>query len=308
MKSKKSKIELLAEKLKIKRWDNIRSNWIRFIPNMKPAGYPPELSISNIEGFQSCASRLSNGNGFVREHIPGIQSHALLEAIFLLHKASHVLSAAELHIKMGVQTWSLSSAYQASFYSAKSILNFIGINIAEFNKKSIVCDLWPEPDKLSKTHRNIGEISDSEDVVFWKTGTILDHKSIWLIFQRIIRVTRINLWPDEYVKSILKLNVTDFAKQRNSIHYSNNKWPGNDLFDFVLGNGFGTVPDKLVDYFDESYNNKDFTVVLSFIIFRMAYLLLKDLSHNTNKLNNEIELIISTFQKERHPMYCDQLG
>lgn len=68
------------------------------------------------------------------------------------------------------------------------------------------------------------------------------------------------------------------------------------------------MTDRMVRYFNESYNNEGFTVILSFIIFKLAYILLKDISNSTNKSNKEIELIISTFQKDQHPIYCDQLG
>ena len=131
-------LERLLEGIRNRRWETIKGKWIKYIPDIKPPGTPPRVLFSEVEDFQSSAQRLSVSQDDLctRADISGIRSLALWEAIFLLHKAAHVLSAAELHAKIGVLTWSLSSAYQSCFFSAKSILNFVGINIAEYKNKN----------------------------------------------------------------------------------------------------------------------------------------------------------------------------
>ncbi len=294
--------------LRIRRWETLRDKWIPHIPLIKPAGLPPTILLSEVEDFKTLTKELIvSGAPYIRKDMAAIRMYALWEAVFLLHKASHVLSAAELHIKMGILTWSLSSAYQACFYAAKSLLNLLGVNIGEYNNKSVIVDLWPEPEALEKKHRNKGNISDT-DIVVWKTNVVLDHTSIWKIFIRIISVLRIDIWPGEYIKIIKKMDVKDFAKQRNSIHYFNNRWLCDDLFEFIIKDKFGSLSTNLDDYFDEShYEHHDFTVVLCFIVTKMAYLLFKDITTNSKMLDDEMELFLSTIQEVRHPLYHNSL-
>ena len=99
------------------------------------------------------------------------------------------------------------------------------------------------------------------------------------------------------------MDVKDFARQRNSIHYGNNKWLNEDLFDFVIDGEYGTMPLNFVEYFNESVSKKDFTMILSFVIYKMAYSLLQDIASVSNRLNDEIKLISSTLQETHHPIY-----
>jgi HEPN domain len=62
------------------------------------------------------------------------------EGVYWLHKALHVLGAAEIDADGGMPTWSLSSAYQSAFFSARSSMAFLGVAIAERAKTSYVVE------------------------------------------------------------------------------------------------------------------------------------------------------------------------
>jgi hypothetical protein len=293
--------------LRTRRWDSIRDEWLKHTPIIDPAGSPSDNALSETIDFQSYARQLSvSTDPCLRVAGANLKTVVLWEAVFLLHKAAHVLSAAELHIHKGMLTWSLSTAYHASFFSCKAILDFLGICIAQYSK-SIICDLWPEPDKIPKRRRNMGQMVPDE-IVFWKTGFVLDHMSVWTIFLRIIAVTRIDIWPDQYIKVLRKMDAKDFAKQRNSIHNKNNFWTLEDLFTFVHADRFGYIPEEIVDYFDKTDEYRDSSVVLSFLLFFMAYALFSNIANQTNKLNAERDLILSNFEETKHPIYHTRLS
>jgi hypothetical protein len=100
-------------------------------------------------------------DGEYRDELPELRHAILREGIFLLHKAAHVLGAAECQAYQGAPTWSLSTGYQAAFFCMESILRLLGIAIIEVNNKTFTVDVWPEVgSSASKAEKRAYKIGD----------------------------------------------------------------------------------------------------------------------------------------------------
>lgn len=228
------------------------------------------------------------------------------EAVFWMHKALHVLGASEMHVDMGLPSWSLSSAYQSSYFAARSILAFFGVSVAEMQHISVVVDLCRDmqgmrPQRMAQ----IGAFE--EEILFRSIGVLFDHRQVWRLFQRILRTASCTIWPEGWANYFAQLDLADLTKQRHGLHYQLHYWVLDDLHDFVHSSDFRNVAPTGTnrDLFDTEKLN--FSLTVSTAMTRMALLLFKDICGHTNRLVEERSRMLNAFSIERHPLFSDTL-
>ena len=282
-------------------WSDISGYWLRYIDAITPPGSQPSSVIEEFIGFETVARTLHGTSRRQRQDVAGFRQLIFHEAIYLLHKASHVIGCSETDASLGAHTWALSQAYQGSFFAAKSICYLLGGVLADYDRKTIIIDLWPG---VSASTGGAGLLTDTT-IEFFKNEKWVGHKELWQLFQHFLRTTKVNRWPTNYVDAIVALAPNDFAKQRNIIHYEGGKWVFDDLFEFTPNNNYGLVKGRLSSGF--VYDEKsDFTFVLAQVIFRMALLLLSEIITLTNKLEAEISIFNKRLDPKFHPYYITE--
>lgn len=215
------------------------------------------------------------------------------EGIRLLHKAVHVLGCAEKEAHHGMRSWSLCSGYQSSLFAAKALIALCGVGWTEFQSKTVLCDLFPEP------------VARSEDYLFARFHFIprrLDHRDIWIIVRRLLAVTFCDLWPSEVIDTLKSMEEKLFAKQRNDIQYKNRFWPLPDLFHFVTQGPFGGLS-SWRDSRELDPEREDFSLISAFYFVRLASALAADVSGLSNKLKSDMDALNGSVNSERHPIY-----
>jgi hypothetical protein len=282
-------------------WPDIAGNWLTYFPAITPPGSKPSSAVGEFIGFEQVALSLNQSNRQVRRDVDGFREIIFHEAMYLLHKSSHVIGCSETDANIGAHTWSLAQAYQGAFFAAKAISYLLGGFIAEHDRDGILVDLWPG--LYSGTSR-IGLLPDST-IAFWLYKRAPGHMHMWQLFQHLVRVTRVSIWPSEYVSLITALAPHEFAKQRNIIHYEGGSWIFDDLFDFKPNNTYGVIKDRFLSgiSYDE---HSDFTFVIAQIIFRMGLLILGDIKSLTNKIEPEIEILSKRLNMDFHPYYSKE--
>lgn len=293
--------------LKKRSWDNICEKWQSHIPIIDPPGSQPSEFVSNYYGFSSVIHKIDESN-ILSQEVPGLRELHLWEAIHLLHKASHIISAAELHATRGILTWALSSSYHGALFCAEVVIKFLGVGFPEvreegrLNNKPILIDFWPEPEKLPSRQKKL-RTQQTNKINFFILNNRIDHRNIWSIFNRLLCVTDVgeNIWPANLIKALKKLKINEFARQRNSIHYHHHEWIFDDLHDFLLDKDFGILKIDISDALTYSIDNKQYSVILCFSLFRMAVALFYSISDLSNQLNNE-RILFDNFlnNDERH--------
>ena len=297
-------LESAVKKINHRNWSELSAKWLSYIPNMNPAGGVPDTSVSDYLNFQGIGERLAeNDIHCFREEVPKTRELLFLEGTYLLHKASHVIGAAESHAKSGIQTWALSSAYQGAMFGSKAIMNMFGINLSEHNHKGLIANVWPEPVKLSSKQIRSG-IKNDPDMEFLLIDHRIDHRNLWRIFERLLNVLKIDVWQPDHVKALRKLNIADYSWQRNQIHYHDNVWICDDLYEFASDDNFGIPSNGILKALDFSKNTKDFSMVLALLILKLGFLLFESIADLTNKLDHENELFSNFINdQDRHPIY-----
>lgn len=275
------------------------------MPTIDPTGSAPDHAVYEHLGFPDVADKLikeRSGEGSHREEIPGLRESAFWESTFLLHKASHVIGAAEFHADNGILTWSLSSAYHGGLFAAKAIMGLLGISIPEYNGRVIVVDFFPEPRKLSSRERKL-RLEPEPEMEFYLAGKRFDHASIWQTFLRVIRVSKVEVWDDEVIGYFRNLNVSAFAHQRNRIHYWNHFWLLNDLHNRLADDNFGLDTNRLTTKSFSNSDEADFSLLVCQILLRLGYLLLNDVGSYSKKVKKELALFSGNLNDVKHPKY-----
>lgn len=284
------------------RWSDISERWLNFIPVIDPPGSPPDVGLSEVVDFNTLAATIKDYDSPIKAEIAGLREYVFREAVYLLHKAFHVTGCAENQARRGYKTWSLAEAYQGSLFGAKAILYFCGIALAEYNNKAVLIDIWPKEEDINKRRKQKLKLPDDSAIQFTKLNMKFEHRHVWTIFQRLLSVFDINVWQDSHVQAIRKLEVKEFAKQRNDLHYKNDLWIFDDLHDFVVDDSFGHHPndiEKSLIYASESA----FSLSLSLAILRMGVLLFESIGGLTNTLKAESQIVRDKLTVVRHPLY-----
>ena len=282
-------------------WIDIKEKWLSNLPFIDPPGKAPEIQISELTDLYFIVKELKTTGEFKSEYTP-LREAIFREAIFLFHKAISISSCSELNISNGFITWSVSNSYHSSFFCMKCILGLLGITLPRIAGTDILIDIYPKLDQLSRNKLKKG-IKHEPTMKYLKFGS-LKHFDIWQIFQRTINVLSIEIWDKRLVGFLKSLNPLLFAKQRNSIHYYNNFWIYNDLFDPLLNHNIFNYSQIFYDIENASFDSRnDFSIFISYILIGLAYNLLKDLSLDAPILKAEIELIDKTMDSKFHLGY-----
>jgi len=232
------------------------------------------------------------------EKIEGIREAIFGEGMYLTHKAAHVLGVAEMAANQGVLTWSLSESYEASLLAAKALITFCGLFLCEVSGRTLLIDLFPGGTEDSMYER---------EAAFWLVGARLDHVSVWRLAQRaLVKITK-PVWPPTAVSKMRIVPVRNFGKQRNSLHYDNCSWILDDLHAFLVKGTFGEIK-----YWDENTGDYDFdrddiSLVVGHYLVRLVLVALTDIERRTAKIHGEMDVLRSTIEKVRHPLYYDTL-
>lgn len=294
-----------------RRWDKIRDSWIAFVPLIEAGGKPPpeELLLANaLEAlFPSGAPQkgaVSSLEGFPRAELPEI---VLREAIYWLHKATHVLGASEKHIEDGLPTWSLSAGYQAAFFAARAVLAFHGIAVGEHDGASFVIDLCRDSRGVPSARMDsLGAFN--EEVSFRSTGYLFGHKEIWSLFQRLLRIVKHTCWPEDYLVFYRELDLTDMSRQRHSLHYNLEYWVMDDLCDTVFDDAFANMAPTGAGKMMYQPKASNFSIAIGLTATQMAMQLFEGICELTNRLQAERELFQKVLNLDRHPYFAERIG
>jgi hypothetical protein len=252
--------ERKAKKILGRDWAELRQYWLEYVPRLSDPGQPPELLLHELEELGQLLAGIPHDQvKDVDDEIPGLRAGLLHEAIFLLHKSAHVMGASLVHVSQGMCTWSASSAYHSAAFAMRSVLNMLGITVIETPESGhFLIDIWSPPPKGKKgTKRPITMLARTKRI---------EARHWWAFFQRALSITanHAEICAADFRATILQSEFTDFARQRNMIHYRTNEWTFDDLHKCSIRPEFGAQSDFAIDSQQE-----DFSLRLSFGLVKM---------------------------------------
>lgn len=303
--------EQTLEEIRLRRWENIKNEWLNYTPQISRVGSHPPNIIEDLPEFHIVASDIiANGNAPQKSDISSIRITLLWEAIYMLHKARHVLSATEMHATTGIRSWSLSSAYQSSIFAAKSIIHFLGVSFPIYDSRPFLVDIWPiSSDNYDKRTKKRVPVFNEINFFYLGFNGEIQHRHLWNIFLRILRVSQIDIISKDLIQAIRNIDIKDFAKQRNYIHYQNREWLYNDLYNYVFDENFGVRKNNFSIELSYQELKSDYTFILAQVLIKVAFELLNSLAQSSKVLSDERDLLLNSITNPSfHPIYIRNHG
>lgn len=289
-----------------RKWSLLRGGWCDFDPVVGP-GQPPLPTLSGyLQSSGVMPGELKNrftDTESPRESIPGI---TLSEAFYWLHKAIHVLGAAESNIQAGCPTWSLSSAYQAAYFAARSILGLLGVSTGELGRITVATDICrniqgTKPQRLQE----LGPFLP--DAHFRSPGFFFQQSHIWQLFQRVLRVSDIQAVPSDWTNFIIGLDSGDLTRQRHSLHYQVDYWVLDDMSTFQYPDDFMALPIRGTGSNLYDHTKPEFNLCVATLLIQFGLRLSRELAEVSQSFNLQHCQFGALALAARHPFYSETL-
>jgi len=236
-------LDSIIKRIDSKNWNIIIESWLQYITSLK-------FPITNEEDFSYIDNEVSTladnaihdeKNATEKNHyytLKGLHSKIFLDAIILLYKGLNALKSAQSDQKAGYKTWSILNYYQSAFFFVKSFLFLNGVWIyTTITSKNVVIDLFPSFKAKKKSEVERYKCEGFFNLLISKK---LEHWEIWSIFLRVLNIASELPVNSRSIFIFKQINAKDFAKQRNSIIYHNQKWLFDDLKIELYDTEFGS--------------------------------------------------------------------
>ncbi|HVU95298.1 MAG TPA: hypothetical protein VHE34_08745 [Puia sp.] len=296
-----------------KKWERIRDNWAPYLESAKNLNLDDDDYTQLPQIFSEVASIYSAeelGTKFVEAEY--VRPFLLKESITLLRKASNVISNAQSGVLKGYKTWSLVNAYHGAHFAAKSILSFFGYTFPVVTNPSGIShlafiDVWPTLTIGSGRSKKVTFEVDKFIRLSKPPVAKIEQRHIWMTLLRLLNTCSVeDVWPKKYTKVIRTIDFKEFGRQRNHLFYDNNAWLFDDLITFIVTPNWGIILEDFYDDYRRAIKDmdSDFSILISMVLLKMAYLLLEDTCKYSTILNDSLNDIQSVLQStEWHPLY-----
>lgn len=254
-----------VKKLPGRSWTEIREAWGQYVPQAPILDKPPaerlDAFLATILEPAALPREVSGPPTVIREDLAGMREGVLSHAVLSIHRAVHLLAAAEVHLETGSLTWAYTSAYHSAFFGMRSTLLFLGIVPVELHGRYVVLDLWSNRRRSKVGGYDLGVLGMRR----------FEQRQQWRIFQRMLRVVDDGPWDNSLLSSLHGLEPSDFARQRNSqIYRLDGAWVP-ELFRLDIADPL-VVPneDTLEDLSDPEARRFSFALALALVRFGQA--------------------------------------
>lgn len=283
--------ERKAKRILERDWTRLRDDWLDYVPSISSPGKAPDDELSELADLQVKLAAITRLQ--VHEHVddlPGLRSSLLHEAVFLLHKAAHVLASALVHVTGGMCTWSISSAYHSAFFGMKSVMGFLGVTVLESRNRHFLIDVWGTPHQPKKRA--------SDPIIVLANTSRNEQRHLWAYFLRTLEKTQNceDVLDEETRGVMLQLDYKDFARHRNDLHYRTSTWQFDDLHQCVVQQELGTRVDL-------DSERPDFSLVVAFTLVRAGYRMLEQLAATSGTLHGEWQLLQTWLSQPHSALY-----
>ncbi len=298
----KMDIKHLCKRVGKKEWNNLLGVWVNFLPQITfPIPEEPEPT-SSIEKLKMVKIEIEQNEyqSTNKEHyyvIPGIHNLVFQESIYLFYKALNVLRSTQCELGGGFKTWSISNAYQSSFFALKSLLNLLGVHITRIDSKDLLIDLLPDYKGLGKKEISNRRLEFECQLQITKQ---LEHWELWTLLQRVLNVFQCSLINVNVIAFLCRISPKDFAKQRNKIIYFNTAWLFDDLKQCIIDPNFGI---RQIDFDDNLASDEDFSLIISFVLLKTCYNLLKNIAEISPRFWIELGIVDQIISQDNNDRY-----
>jgi hypothetical protein len=205
------------KKLSPRNWTGIRDHWLGHLPQINFDATYPHPTLWELPDFELTlgATRKEEIVGY----IPGVREAIFREAVILARKLAYCWSIAQMSAGSGRQTWTAVTAYEASFYGAKSFCYMLGFASLGRDSKFYLDAFHESTIKINK------QKFTRFDLQTHNLQSRLDHSTLWAITERLFNTTT---FGTNFAQTHQALQATDwssFSAFRNRVMYVGSFWP-----------------------------------------------------------------------------------
>lgn len=269
------------QKIRARRWDDIRDAWLENVPVFSGPGAVPDPGVERLIPLQELV--LPENNATFPD-VPGLRVNMLWEAVFMFHKCAHSHLAAQRLGHLGMHSWSMFNAYHAAYVGARGIMALLGVGLPYLpNGGQLLIDVYPQPE----SQRDIKRLKLRE----WKFHEVLivrlpkiDQQGLWEGFQRVLNVSDVPSWDETIRSELLDVAYASITKPRNGFLYKAAFWPGEDL----LVDG---TESEFVGFVGTHLNSEDkgFLLRLAFDVYRLFEQLVISLAEQSGPIRTQLD-------------------
>lgn len=282
-----------AEKIKERRWEDIRNEWMNYVPEHESPWPVPEEEVFELPTLQEHLRSFGGAHerhSTIEDEIVGLRTAAIHESVILLHKAGNVLRAAAEEGQLGFRTWSRSSAYHAAFFAMRGVLGLLGVLVfrGKDHQAEYQVDLWAPREGRRKPAPTESRFA----VHIRQRQRRVEHKEMWGIFSRVLRITKIEaaLWPLLRHDPLKDLDPGQFAHVRHRIHYRATGWLFDDIDSVHEKDDFKALAEHVAQLTHlREPRDHSFPASLALHTLSMGYALMADLGREIPKMRAEAE-------------------
>jgi hypothetical protein len=203
-----------------RRWEDVRSWWLGYIPIVPEVGQRPDPTLSEFLALSGTEPDGANR----RLILPGIRQIGMTEAIFLFQKSMHVARAVESSARNGMLSWAVFQGYHSAYYAAKGFLALLGACFPQPAGRQLLVDLFPIEQRRP---RQVLAPEDREIIL--TRCAILEQHVLWGFFGRLLRVAEFSQKFQKQMEFLSEIDHEHIPRPRNRFIYQENHWPYEDL-------------------------------------------------------------------------------
>ena len=269
----------------------LRTFWYRHIPEIEQVGKEPQDTLDRNIDLQDEA-RVAPSKGEHRFHVSVNPAPTLFrEAVFVLCKAVRVSCESASQAIDGLPTWAISTAHHSSLFALRAFLALCGVSYVFLDPGPFLVDVIPHHQRGNRKKR-IRNVADNREIQLVRMPQ-LGHREWWMLYQRVVRISKGFPWPLQIDRSIGFCDPSVFSIHRNRIHYQL-RWFYDDLLDRCKVNSFGNfggyAPEALIDTLN-SPNGSDGTLLLNQVLLGNTISMLADLGRASNRVSKILDQI-----------------
>jgi hypothetical protein len=227
-----------------RRWNLLQVHWRSYLPPQildLPACFSP---LTDDQLIVDRVGAILERNEFVSiDDYPKIRTSVFEMARFSMERALYFLASAEKLAGSGRLTAALTTSYLSMFFSARSIMAFLGVAYCYSKNSTWLVDVFEGASEITSQGK---QKHWREDVRVLVSGQRMGHEHHWKLFIR-MRAVGLRLPLDTLELSVLRKlkEHWSFSERRNALQY-NDLWPLPDLLTPNQSAMFGLLNDPMM--------------------------------------------------------------
>ena len=266
------------QQISSRNWEDIAAAWVDAAASIPDISQKPDPGLERLPGLLS----LDGESPKRHDDVEGLRIQCFWESLYLYSKCDHAMSASQRLASIGMASWSNFNAYHSAYLGARGILGLLGVPLPNLAGRQVFLDLFPAAERKSTKYRGVGPSLVREFLI--KNVPKLDQRAVWACLQRVLRVSKVQVWNVEFAMALDGFEDSEITPPRNHFLYKPAYWLFDDLLqDLPTDYDWLELSDPIVA------TDRSFLLWLCFVVHNLFTALVKDLASQSELINQYLQ-------------------